>query len=528
MPRVSSLQRIVGRWPIRYKLLAIAMATGALSLLILSTAFILYHTYIARTSLERELTAAAEIVGRNSTAALLFGDKTAARETLDALRSRPDIIAASIETPDGQAFAVIPSEDQAVAAGTLSASGQSISVVVLVQSDGKRIGQIRLWASLDRLAEERQVFALVAVLTALLAALAGFALSTLLQPIITRPLHQLTRVMAEVSERKDYTLRAPRTTNDEIAILIDGFNGMLAEIERQHRELDGYRSTLEQRVEERTAALSASNEQLRQTIEELETAKMHAEAASKAKSDFLANMSHELRTPLNAIIGFSDMMKSEMLGPIGNESYRSYVSDIHFSGGHLLEIINDILDAVRHESGKMELNERSVSVEDIIVDALRLITPQAQEGNVSVSWERSIEALPALFCDEIRVRQMLLNILSNAVKFTHAGGKIDLKSELTSSGLELIITDTGIGIEPEDIARILTPFGQVASVYTRNHQGAGLGLTLTKALIERHGGDLTLRSTPGLGTTVRLCFPTDRLIESQPEPDHAIRLAATH
>jgi signal transduction histidine kinase len=255
---------------------------------------------------------------------------------------------------------------------------------------------------------------------------------------------------------------------------------------------------------------------------------MQAEAASKAKSDFLANMSHELRTPLNAIIGFSDMMKSEMLGPIGNESYRSYVSDIHFSGGHLLEIINDILDAVRHESGKMELNEHSVSVEDIIADALRLITPQAQQGNISVNWERDIEALPALFCDEIRVRQMLLNILSNAVKFTQAGGKIDLKSELTSGGLELIVKDTGIGIEPEDIARILTPFGQVASVYMRNHQGAGLGLTLTKALIERHGGDLSLRSTPGLGTTVRLCFPTDRLIDSQPEPDHAIRLAATH
>jgi signal transduction histidine kinase len=278
------------------------------------------------------------------------------------------------------------------------------------------------------------------------------------------------------------------------------------------------RATLDQHI----AELPASKVQLTRRIEELEAAKLQAEAASKAKSDFLANMSHELRTPLNAIIGFSDLMQSEVLGPIGSDTYRGYVSDIHFSGCHLLEIINDILDVVRHESGKMELKEDTVPVEDLIADALRLIRPQAREAQVNLNWRPAATALPELRCDRVRVRQILLNVLSNAVKFTEPGGCIDIKTEV-SSGFELIVRDNGIGIRPEDIARILTPFGQVASVYSRN-QGAGLGLTLTKALIERHGGHLSLYSAPGLGTTVRLFFPADRLVKRQAERDAAIGL----
>ena len=285
---------------------------------------------------------------------------------------------------------------------------------------------------------------------------------------------------------------------------------------RDRRALERSPITLEQQVTQRTAALSARNDQLRRRVEELEAAKLRAEAASKAKSDFLANMSHELRTPLNAIIGFSDLMKSEVLGPIGSDTYRGYVSDIHFSGCHLLEIINDILDVVRHESGKMELKEEIVAIEDVIADALRLIAPQANEAKVSLHWRPTKATLPSLYCDRVRVRQMLLNVLSNAVKFTEPGGRVEIKTEVTS-GLELIVRDTGIGINPEDIPHILTPFGQVASVYSRNHQGAGLGLSLTKALVERHGGDLSLYSAPGLGTTVRLSFPANRLVKKQAE-----------
>ncbi len=400
---MSDLRRIVGRLPIRYKLVAIAMAAAALSLLILSAAVILYHATIAP-------------------------------------------------------------------------------------------------------AQEQHAFVLVTIFAAIGAGLAGFGLARLLQGIITRPLDQLTGVMEEVSRRQDDALRVPRTGADEIAILIDGCNFMLGEIER-------CRTTLEEQVKDRTAALSTSNAQLKQTIEELQAANIQVEAASKAKSDFLASMSHELRTPLNAIIGFSDLMKSQVLGPIGNSSYLEYASDIHFSGTHLLEIINDILDVVRHEAGKLELKEEVVDVDAVINEALRLVAPQALQGKVELEWRSPVPALPPLFCERVRLRQILINILSNAVKFTGPGGSVAITAELTGE-LQLIVKDSGIGIKPEDITRILTPFGQVASVYSRNQQGAGLGLTLTKALVERHGGRLSLDSAPGVGTTVRLSFPAERVVRS--------------
>jgi signal transduction histidine kinase len=259
-------------------------------------------------------------------------------------------------------------------------------------------------------------------------------------------------------------------------------------------------------------------DRLQQSIEEREIARHEAETASQAKSEFLANMSHELRQPLNAIIGFSELMKSETFGPIGNPTYVEYAADINFSGTHLLEIINDILDVVRHESGKLELKEEVVDVDEVINEALRLVAPQALHGRVQLEWRPPAPSLPALFCDRVRLRQMLLNILSNAVKFTRPGGSIEIGAEV-ADGLHFIVMDTGIGIRIEDIGRIMNPFVQVASAYPRDHQGTGLGLTLTKALIERHGGSLSLDSTPGVGTTVRLSFPAERVVRSPDEPE---------
>jgi signal transduction histidine kinase len=266
---------------------------------------------------------------------------------------------------------------------------------------------------------------------------------------------------------------------------------------------------LEGAVAERTAALAAKNEELRQMVEQLKTAKAEAEAASIAKSEFLANMRHELRTPLHAIIGFSDLMRSEAFGELSNKTYLDYVTDIHFSGNHLLQIINDILDVAAHESGKMQLEEEAADIDEVISEALRLIAPQALKGKVRIS-SCSATQLPRLYCDRVRLRQMLLNLLSNAVKFTDAGGSVEVRAQI-DNGMELSVTDTGIGISPEDFTRIMTPFGRIGSVYSRKHRGTGLGLTLTTALIHRHGGKLSLESAPGIGTTARLWFPAERI-----------------
>jgi signal transduction histidine kinase len=271
---------------------------------------------------------------------------------------------------------------------------------------------------------------------------------------------------------------------------------------------------LEEAVAERTAALAAKNEELQHTIQELEAAKAETEAASTAKSEFLANMSHELRTPLNAIIGFSDLMRSEAFGPLGSPTYGGYVNEIHFSGLHLLQIINDVLDVAAHESGKMELIEEIADIDTVITEALRLIAPQALQGEVTVSWQPSIQ-LPRLYCDPLRLRQMLLNLLSNAIKFTERGGSVQVEAQIRD-GMMLSVKDTGVGISPEDFSRIMMPFGRIGSVYSRKYRGTGLGLTLTKALAEYHGGRLTLESSPGVGTTARLWFPIERI--RQPDP----------
>lgn len=244
---------------------------------------------------------------------------------------------------------------------------------------------------------------------------------------------------------------------------------------------------------------------------ELVRSKEEAEIASRAKTEFLANMSHELRTPLNAIIGFSDLMQREMLGPLGSEQYRDYVRDIHQSGSHLHDVINDILDLSKIEAGQMELHEEEVDLRATVERCIRVVSSRADENGLTLL-SRVSDSLPLIVGDERKLKQILINLMSNAVKFTEPGGTVTVEAAVNETGDGLIrVVDTGVGISPDDIPKILRPFEQVDSSLARPHEGTGLGLPLTKSLVELHGGALTLQSSPGEGTTVTIRLPKSRL-----------------
>lgn len=241
-------------------------------------------------------------------------------------------------------------------------------------------------------------------------------------------------------------------------------------------------------------------------------ARSQAEIANRAKSEIMANMSHELRTPLNAIIGFSATMNEQIFGPVGNEKYEEYAQYIHSSGTHLLEVINDILDVSAVEAGKLELNEDDINLSDTLEAALRIVATKAQDGDVTLKG-LSQGALPLVRADQRRIKQVCLNLLSNAVKFTPAGGQVSVDAYSEENGdLVLCFSDTGIGMDDNELAKAMTQFGQVDSSHTRKHDGSGLGLPLTKGLIELHGGTMTLLSKPGNGTKVSVTIPAERVI----------------
>jgi signal transduction histidine kinase len=246
-------------------------------------------------------------------------------------------------------------------------------------------------------------------------------------------------------------------------------------------------------------------------IAEREAARQKAETANRAKSSFLATMSHELRTPLNAIIGFSDMMRSEILGAVGNERYHPYIDNIHESGEHLLQIITDILDLSKAESGKLALDEDLVDLREVVRSVRQVISGRMAVGGLTETVDLPAD-LPPLRADERKIKQVLLNLISNAVKFTPTGGTVKLTARCDPRrGLTLIVADSGIGIPEADLDRVLKPFEQVDSSLSRQHQGTGLGLPLVRAMIELHGGTVTLKSTVGIGTQVILTLPAERL-----------------
>lgn len=287
-------------------------------------------------------------------------------------------------------------------------------------------------------------------------------------------------------------------------------------IRHREAELEANRDRLQATI----TVLRESQTRIVELAESYQQEKIRAEEANQSKSEFLANMSHELRTPLNAINGFSDIMKKEMFGPLGDPRYKEYVSDILFSGQHLLSLINDILDMSKIEAGKMTLNVESLSMSDMVQQVLRIVRGRAEDNRLKLIFEE--KEMSDIQADPRAIKQVLLNLATNAIKFTPEGGTVRIDIESKKSGVVISVSDTGIGISEDDIARLAQPFEQIDSQHSRQHEGTGLGLALSKSLVELHGGKFAITSKLGEGTTVTFTLPNQPIIKAEVVPDREV------
>ncbi len=319
-----------------------------------------------------------------------------------------------------------------------------------------------------------------AVVVSALGIVAASIIAWLLARFLAAPIVSIARATSTVAAGSyDVRLRAlPWGSPRELRILSNGFNNMVDQL--RHREIG------------------------------LRTAKEQAEAANRSKTEFLANVSHELRTPLNAVIGISSIMRDEIHGPVGAPEYEQYLCDIHDSGHHLLDIINDILDVSKIEAGTLEISPTDVDVASLASECMRMVDGRAKDGSVALHLVLG-ENLPTLVADERMVKQILLNLLSNAVKFTPDGGSVTLSVSLDAlGGYVFCVKDTGIGIAADKLESIMEPFYQIDAGYDRQYPGTGLGLALVKSMTEMHGGTVAIKSVSKQGTTVSVTFPPTR------------------
>ncbi len=502
--------------PIQQKLRRITMLTTSVALLLTGVALIVYELLEYRMAMTRELKNVANVVGANSAAALTFSDATAAQETLYALHEDPRITFAAIYTPDGTLFVTsrgAPPEDSrplvAALAGGSMWEGRRLTVAQPILLDKERIGTLYIQADTQELYARLRGNVIIVFVVLLASSMVALILSSALEGVISEPILRLAQAAATVSATQDYSVRVDGSGQDELGQLIDGFNEMLTQIQRRDIALQEARDQLETTVEYRTR--------------ELQVAKQQAEEASRHKSLFLSNMSHELRTPLNSIIGFAWLLQDPVVSTL-TEPQARFVSNIHTSGQHLLVLINDLLDLSKVEAGKLILQLQPLPLVEAIEAAVYTIRPQATQKQLRLDLTMT-DDLPVILADGTRFRQILYNLLSNAVKFTPPGGWVQVTARTVmedspgSHGefVEMAVADSGIGINPEDLSKLFQMFTQIEPVLTKRHQGAGLGLALTKQLVEMHGGSIWATSEgEGRGSTftVRLPLPSQERPET--------------
>jgi signal transduction histidine kinase/DNA-binding response OmpR family regulator len=506
------------RHSITAKLTRMNMLVSGAALLIACVAFVAYDRVTFRQTMVHNLSIQAQMAGSNSVSPLMFNDPQAAENTLSALKAAPDVVSAGIYTVDGRPFArywrdgnaqalTLPQIPPNQAEIHWFQDGQLV-VVRTIMFEGKPTGTVYICSDLREMSGRLKQYAGIAAIVLLASLIAALLVASIFQRAVAKPIVDLAEIARRVSRDKDYSVRATSTgTRDEPAILIQAFNEMLGQIQEREEALQKAHDELEQRVQERTAELASANKELELTNREVER-------ANQLKSQFLASMSHELRTPLNAILGFSELLSREDL-ITKTDKYKRWTEHIVHGGKHLLQLVNDVLDLSKIEAGHIELTLENFAVETAIPEVLSNIRQLAMTKKIQVDLQNKPGV--TVYADRIRFKQVLYNLLSNAVKFTPGGGKITLSVTGDDRLAHISVTDTGIGIRPEDQKVVFDEFRQVGKTTRGVTEGTGLGLAITKRLVERQSGTIALSSELGKGSKFTFSLPLSQdVTETQP------------
>jgi signal transduction histidine kinase/CheY-like chemotaxis protein len=506
------------------------MLVSGAALIMACAAFVAYDMMTFRETMLRNLSTQAQIIGSNSVSALVFNDPQSAENTLTALKASPNILSAVIYTPDARRFASYSRDSggEIPALPSISPGQTEIHLLrnkemVLVRSivfQGKPTGTVYIRSDVEELNRRLRRYAGIAAIVLSVSLIAALLVSSIFRQAVAEPIVHLADIARIVSRDKNYSVRAtPTGSGGELALLIDAFNEMLTQIDQSEGALRKAHDELEQRVKERTAELETAKSELEAFSHSILRAKEEVERASKFKDQFLSTMSHELRTPLNAVLGFSDLLADERYGSL-NDRQKRYVNNIHTGGEHLLKLISDILDLSKIEAGRMDLAIQEVPIGSVFADVLSTLKPLAERKSQILA--QNSEAHLMVRADVTRLKQMLMNLAGNAIKFTPEGGRIELAARETNGQIRVEVRDTGPGIPPEEQNHIFQAFYRLRQSGAAI-EGTGLGLAITQRLAELHGSTLGLESQLGQGSCFHFSLPVGAPLRRSQPPEAKVR-----